>query len=244
MSVNVSKHIESMIKFFDNDKLSPGYVLSIRQAIKCSGEVTKFTPVIKKLVNSMNMKQPDIKRAIFNVLNYLIQKEKQHMVEFIPTIISNIPQALQIDKSLVKIGEFGAAKIEIDNGKESRKAVYELLNTVCENFPSSIDISQFTNEINLLLELDKNPEIKLMCIQVLTKFAVIDKLSVLQQIEILLPKLKTMMVNNDNKLQRNKDEEKDTSLSRAVKSFIAVVKTHQCVNVSSALIEFINKNQL
>jgi len=244
MAYDIENNIDKMCKFCKEKDLSPGYILSIRYALSYTDNIDSFSSVVNEVINNLSDGNPDTKRALANVINFLIQKERTFIKPYIHRIFDALLPALEQDKNFVQEGQFGALKITLDKGLESRKNVYECFNSMLERFQNNIDIKTLTFAILNHLRNDNQQDIKLLCLNILSKIATIDIVLIVQNIENIISCIEDLKFLepffNQTAGEKVTDQQK-IDIARGITILFSQVSSHKYAMISERFDSIVNK---
>jgi len=166
----------------ENKKLNPFVVGSIKTCMM-SADANLFVPLIPLIVKRLDEKVPAVKMALFSVLNYIINNAKEEVKPYLFEIMNKTIPQLEVDQTYVKIAKFANISHIIDSGVDSRKAVYEMLGSLIDNFIDELNFTSIVKKVLNGIENDSEHDIKLICFSLLTKLSSLNLPLMAQHIE-------------------------------------------------------------
>jgi cullin-associated NEDD8-dissociated protein 1 len=217
----------------ENKKLSAAIIGSIKTSMM-SANVNLFVPLIPLIVKRLDEKFPPVKMALFSVVNYIISNAPGEIKPYLFEIMNKTIPQLEVDQNYVKIAKFANVQHIIDSGVDSRKAVYEMLSSLIDNFLGELDFTSIVKNVLSGIEKDSEHDIKLMCFSLLTKLSSLNLGLMAQHIEDFIPQLRKIIEPSLDEKNKNQDSQKQTELSKSVCKFVHEVSKYELIKVSSS----------
>lgn len=227
-SEEVKSTIISAVKYTITEKPKP-YDSSLKS------DISKF------LRSSLNKKEHHkVRRAGVLLLTSAIHTKPNLVVERLIDLLPVLYQNSVIDESLIRKVDVGPFKIDVDDGLDLRKSVFECMDTLLETCLTRIDTIKFASQLPHGLN-DTNGDIKMLCHMMLKKLAESAQTSILTVVDDLCEPLKETL---NSKLKENAvqtDKERHTDLIKSCLKAIYVVAQIKGVQDSIKFTDLISK---
>jgi cullin-associated NEDD8-dissociated protein 1 len=209
-SEEVKSTIISAVKFTITEKVRPFDNL-------LKGDIAKF------LRASLNKKEHHkVRRAGVLLLTSAIHTKTSLVVDRLGDLLPNLYANSITDESLIRKVDVGPFKIDVDDGLDLRKSVFECMDTVLECCVSRIDSIKFASNLPHGLN-DINPDIKMLSHMMLIKLAEVAPSAVLTVVDDLCDPLKDTLNAKlkENAVQTEKERHNDM-IKSALKTIYTV----------------------
>lgn len=197
--------------------------------------------ISKFLRSSLNKKEHyKVRRAGVLLLTSAVHTKPNLVVDRLIDLLPVLYQNSVIDESLIRKVDVGPFKIDVDDGLDLRKSVFECMDTLLETCMTRIDTIKFSSQLPHGLN-DTNPDIKMLCHMMLKKLAEFAPTSILTVVDDLCEPLKETL---NSKLKENAvqtDKERHTDLIKSCLKAIHSVSQIKGVQDSIKFTDLINK---
>ncbi|EAL48820.1 transcription enhancer protein, putative [Entamoeba histolytica HM-1:IMSS-B] len=205
---------------------------SIKKTCMNNCDVQLFVPLIPLVVSRLGDKTPAIKCALFAVISYLLNHAQKEIYPYLNSILENVIAQTAVDQTYILVAKFGNCKHISDNGLDARKAVYDCLNVLIDNFLNDLDYKKIATTVLNGIVNDNDHDIKLLCFNLLTKMVILNPDPMVENIEDFVPEMRKLISSSLDEKNKDVDPPKQQELSKAVCRFIAKISAHPLANVS------------
>eukprot|EP01080_Neovahlkampfia_damariscottae_P001067 gene1067-10586_t len=167
----------------------------------------QLTKDIFKFLKYLDKKQHHkVRRASVLLLTSALHSKPTLVINNLGGILTKLYEDSIIDKSLLRKVDVGPFKIDVDDGIDLRKSVYECMETLLENCVDRIDTIKFATQFSHGFA-DENSDIKMLSHLMLQKLCDISPSAVLHVVDDLCDPLKSTMTTKlkENAVQTDKD---------------------------------------
>ncbi|EDR22501.1 tip120, putative [Entamoeba dispar SAW760] len=205
---------------------------SIKKTCMNNCDVQLFVPLIPLVASRLGDKTPAIKCALFAVTSYLLNHAQKEIYPYLNNILENVIAQTAVDQTYILVAKFGNCKHISDNGLDARKAVYDCLNVLIDNFLNDLDYKKIATTVLNGIVNDNDHDIRLLCFNLLTKMVILNPDPMVENIEDFVPEMRRLISSSLDEKNKDADPPKQQELSKAVCRFIAKVSAHPLANVS------------